>query len=619
MGIGYLKVEVTAYNEALPIVGASVNVAGTSGQPLYTGQTDADGAAGPFSLTAPDKALTLDPNYAEPAYSACDVTVSAPGYQTRTIRGIGIVDTCTSILPVDMIPLTRAASPSEDTQLKPLGCLYDSCRDQEEIPASIGPSRSIRLGVSGVYIPEYITVHLGLYSNNPYGNNVRVKFIDYIKNTVSNEIYGTWPDASLRANIHCVVTFVLNRIYTEWYPSRGYPYDITNSTNNDMNYVNGGKIDAGIAKLVDRLFNIYAKRPGQSNPWFTEFCNGSQGSLYQHPLDKDGALDQAVLEKRTLGRAGETRVSCNGLKQWGTVVLAGWGYDPLQILRYYYPNDLTLVECTKYESAVESTYPGKPLDIGASGDDVLRVQQFLNRIRQDFPSIPAVPMSGVYDEATKAAVMQFQRIRNLTPDGIVGKATWNELTRLYTAVTDLGELTSEGTNPPSITVPPVTNPAYPGYYIKQGQEGANVLLMQQYLRAIADKDPSIPKITPDGSFGPATKAAVEAFQRKYGLSVDGIIGQDTWNKIVQVYNGGGTAAPAYPGLLESGNSGASVLQLQNRLNALRSRYPSIPYLTPDGSFGPATKAAVEAFQRAAGLTVDGRVGPATWAALWRGI
>lgn len=248
-----------------------------------------------------------------------------------------------------------------------------------------------------VVIPNPITVHLG--APGSYAQNVQVSFPDYVKNVASSEIYPTWPEASLTANIYAIITFALNRVYTEWYRSKGYDYDITNSTAYDQNFVYGRPIYDSISKIVDNIFNEYVRRQGQTAPYFTSFCNG-------------------------------TTVTCQGMSQWGTVTLANGGLTPLQILRRYYPNDVEIAS-TNIITGELSSYPGSPLKVGSTGLDVETIQTYLGRIRRNYPAIPAITdPAGTFGESTKNAVVKFQNIFGLTADGIVGKSTWFKLSSL---------------------------------------------------------------------------------------------------------------------------------------------------------------------------------------------
>ena len=604
MGTGYLTVNVRTAFDALPKAGARVTIKGQDGAVLYQTTTDANGNTDYFPLTAPDMKHTLDPNWLQPAYSVVDVTVSADGFQTVQIHGVEIVDTQRTILPVQLHPLeegyTAHANLEEHIYLGPVGLLLPGESNQIGPPgtraeqagppgtraAQASPQANIAQAFNEVTIPNYITVHLGT-PQNAAARNVRVPFIDYIKNVVSSEIYSTWPHNSIVANVHVIVTFALNRLFTEWYRSRGYNFDITNSTQYDQYYRYGGPIFENVSRIVDSIFNVYAKRAGFLNPFFTQYCNG-------------------------------TTVTCPGLSQWGTVTLANQGRTPLEILRFYYPKDLELVTTNRIADIPES-YPGYSLSIGSSGDHVRRIQTFLNRIRINYPLIPAITNpNGVFDAQTQEAVRVFQRTFNMTQDGIVGRATWNRITQIFVGVTRLGELNSEGIRN-SIGAAP------PNVVLSQGSRGEHVLELQFILNMIAEYYEAVPSVIQDSYFGAGTQNAVREFQREFGLHPDGIVGPATWNKLYSIFRGiennvsvppppGEVRPPTtYPGSpLRVGSRGADVRLMQSYLNVIRTAHPSIPRLAEDGIFGPITESAVIAFQRAFGLVDDGIIGPITW-------
>ena len=346
------------------------------------------------------------------------------------------------------------------------------------------------------FIPERITVHLGSPSSN--APNVTVSFSDYVKNVASSEIYPTWDESALRANILAIVSFALNRVYTEFYRSRGYDFDITNSTAFDQYFVNGRSFFDNVSRLVDELFNDYLRRPGFVEPLAAKFCNG-------------------------------TTVTCEGLSQWGSQNLAQQGYNSDQIIRSYYGNVETVVNAPIRGNT--SSYPGTPLRVGSTGPNVVIIQTELNRIAQNYPAIPKIPVvDGIYGSKTEAAVRKFQEVFNLTPDGIVGKATWYALVRLYTAVTRLGELRSQGQQFYSINWSP------PGG-LQPGDTGEKVRLLQYMLSVLSEYIPSIPPVTIDGIYGSATRAAVLAAQRRFRLPETGTVGTQTWNEIYDQYSG----------------------------------------------------------------------------------
>jgi len=436
-------------------------------------------------------------------------------------------------------------------------------------------------------IPETVTVHLG--APDDAARNVTVSFTDYIKNVASSEIYPTWPESAIRANILSQISFALNRIYTEYYPARGYDFDITNSTAIDQSFVYGRDIFENISQTVDEVFNDYLRRPGRVEPLFAQYCNG-------------------------------TTVTCDGLSQWGTVSLAEEGYSPLEILRFYFGDDLELVEDAPVAGITES-YPGIALRPGTSGNEIRRIQLRLNRIAVNYPSIPKIENpDGIYGTETVEAVREFQKIFNLTQDGIIGRATWYAIQRIFNAVKRLNELNSEGLTPADIANLRVTR-------LVRGDSGINVRELQYMLAFTGNFVESVPVPTVDGIFGSDTENAVRAFQETYGLPVNGIVDTRTWNTLYNTYrslyaslpeNYFGTPLAPYPGSpLREGSEGEDVRQLQQFLAELTELYPDLPALTPDGVFGPRTAEAVRIFQTNAGLEPSGVVGAATWSAITR--
>ena len=346
------------------------------------------------------------------------------------------------------------------------------------------------------FIPQRITVHLGAPDSD--AGNVTVSFSDYVKNVASSEIYPTWDESALRANILAIVSFALNRVYTEFYRSRGYDFDITNSTAYDQFFVNGRSYFDNVSRLVDELFNDYLRRPGFVEPLAAKFCNG-------------------------------TTVTCEGLSQWGSQNLAQQGLSSTQILRSYY-GDVEIVNNAPIRG-ITSSYPGTPLRRGTSGPSVVTVQVELNRISQNYPAIPKVPqVDGIFGSATEASVRRFQEIFGLTPDGIVGQATWYALVRLYTAVTSLSELRSQGQRF-------YANSWANNDPIEPGDRGVKVEHLQYMLSVLSAYIPEIPSVTVDGIYGPATRQAVIAAQRRFGLPQTGIVNFETWDEIYDQFSG----------------------------------------------------------------------------------
>ena len=346
------------------------------------------------------------------------------------------------------------------------------------------------------YIPQRITVHLGAPSAN--AANVTVPFADYVKNVASSEIYPTWDESALRANILAIVSFALNRVYTEFYRSRGYDFDITNNTAYDQAFVNGRSYFDSISRIVDELFNDYLRRPGFVEPLAAKFCNG-------------------------------TTVTCEGLSQWGSQNLAQQGYNSDQIIRSYY-GDVERVDNAPIRG-ITSSYPGTPLRRGSSGPNVVVLQVALNRIAQSYPAIPKIPANdGIFGSRTEATVRAFQEIFGLTPDGIVGPATWYEVVRLYTAVTSLSELRSQGQRFYAINWAPPN-------VLQSGDTGEKVRQLQYMLSVLSSYIPSIPPLAVDGIYGTRTRASVLAAQRRFELPETGSVDAQTWDEIYDQYSG----------------------------------------------------------------------------------
>ncbi len=346
------------------------------------------------------------------------------------------------------------------------------------------------------YVPQTITVHLG--APGASAANVTVSFSDYVKNVASSEIYPTWDESALRANILAIVSFALNRVYTEFYRSRGYDFDITNNTAYDQAFVNGRSFFTNVTMLVNELFNDYLRRPGFVEPLAAKFCNG-------------------------------TTVTCEGLSQWGSQNLAEQGYTSIQILRSYYGN--VEVVANAPIAGYTSSYPGTPLRRGSIGPNVVVIQVEMNRISQNYPAIPKLSSAdGIFGSQTEAAVRKFQEIFDLTVDGVVGKATWYALVRLYTAVTQLSELRSQGQQFYDISWEYPNSP-------RKGSTGEKVRHLQYMLAVLAAYIPQIPSVTVDGIFGNETLDAVLAAQRYFGLPQTGVVDAKTWEAIYDQFSG----------------------------------------------------------------------------------
>lgn len=432
------------------------------------------------------------------------------------------------------------------------------------------------------FIPEFITVHLG--EPGADAPNVTVTFPDYVKNVASSEIFPTWPDSSLRANIYVIVTYALNRIYSEWYRSQGYPFDITNTTQYDQAFVFGRDIFQNVAQIADELFNDYVRKRGSVEPYFTAFCNG-------------------------------TTSTCDGLSQWGTVDLANRGLIPYDILRHYYGDDIDIVKNAPVNTNTPS-YPGVPLREGDSGNHVQTIQVQLNRISRNYPRIPKItPVNGVYSASMRDTVRVFQEVFDLPVTGIVDDATWYRAAYLFNAVKRISELDSEGISMSDISR------QYPSE-LRLGSTGNGVLSLEYFLAVIGQFYESVPPITVTKTFSAQTEAAVRAFQRTYGLPVTGIVDNATWQDIYRAYRGiiestpffGGAAL--FPGsVLSLGSQGEDVRRIQEYLSYISTVYPQIQRVTVSGLYGPQTQSAVIQFQELFGLPGDGVVGPVTWGAI----
>ena len=340
------------------------------------------------------------------------------------------------------------------------------------------------------FIPEFITVHLD--APDEPAENITVSFSEYLKNVASSEVYPTWSESALRANILAISSYALNRVYTEYYRSRGYPFDITNSTAFDQAFVPGRSYFENISQLVDELFDSYIRRQGLVEPLAAKFCNG-------------------------------TTVICDGLSQWGSEELAKQGYNSIEILKYYYGDDIEIVQNAPIEGITES-YPGTPLQTGSTGPFVTVIQTSLNRIGQNYPAIPRIsPVDGIFGPETDAAVRQFQQIFSLAPDGIVGRATWYQIIRIYVAVLRLAELQSQGQQFYMIGTYPAD--------LSLGDTGDPIRLLQYILSILQQFDPLIPPVSQSGIYDIATRDAVLAFQENANLSATGAVDAPTWDAL----------------------------------------------------------------------------------------
>lgn len=423
------------------------------------------------------------------------------------------------------------------------------------------------------YIPETITVHLG--RPDEAAENLTVLFRDYIKNVASSEVYPTWEEEALRANILAQISFALNRIYLEHYPSRGYDFDITSSTAFDQKYIHGRDIFENISTLVDEMFQSYIRRVDFIEPLAASFCNG-------------------------------TTVTCPGMSQWGSQDLARNGYSYIDILRAYYGDDIEVVSNVPVRGLTPS-YPGTPLRLGSAGEAVLQLQGGLNRIAKNYPAIPKIdPLDGLFGPSTEEAVIAFQKIFNLTPDGIVGPATWYQIISIYVAVTKLAELQSEGQKYMlgSYDLPNV---------LSLGSSGEAVSQLQYMLNVLSDFIPEVPPVTIDGQYGIGTRDAVLAYQRYAGLTPSGLVGVSTWNSIVNRFSGI-TDTVLDNNTLFPETSETAVRTIADVQRALRSVAPVFASLDPPrvtGVLDRSTTRAIAKLQNQLRLRPTGQPDPST--------
>lgn len=544
--------------------------------------TNDEGRTENIPLFAPARSLSLAESSDERPYETYNVQVRINGFEMTEILGIQVFAGEYSVLNVEPIPTRLQRSATRNVEVIPDHHLLTN-----EGGNNIGqtpPNTTARI-LKQIVIPTNITVHLGRPDRN--AENVTVPFLYYLKNCASSEIYPTWPYEALKANIWAQMSLVLNRVYTEWYPSKGYDFDITNSTAFDQAFVKNRNIYDTISNVVDEVFGEYIQKLNYNEPYYAEYC--------------DGRVAQ-----------------CPGMKQWGTLDLANRGYSAIRILRYYYGDDINIRETNNIQD-IKSSYPGTPLRVGSSGQQVAQIQEQLNAIAINYPNItPIFPVNGTFGASTEAAVRVFQRQFNLGVDGVVGKATWYRISYIYAAVRKLAELKSIG------QIQGLYSGEWPGIVLREGSKGVDVQLLQYYLSCIALFYKEIPNVSIDGRYGQILDQAVTAFQKRFGLIQDGIVGEATWNRIYAIYSTldqevvpEDTPAP-YPGYpLQLGASGDNVLVIQNALNTVSSQFSVIPVVVVDGMFGSGTRSAVIAFQRQFDLAADGVVGVNTWDLLLR--
>ena len=404
---GSIKISVVSTMGLIPVVNASVTISytGDPNSPLMELTTDSSGQTPTVELPAPPVELSLEPENIEQPYSEYNIEVTAEGYDPILVSGSEILAGELSLQPIRMTPSADPQDP-QPVVVIPDHTLYGDY--PPKIPEDeIKPiDETGEIVLSRVVIPEYIIVHDGVPSD-PTATNYWVRYRDYIKNVASCEIYSTWPESAIYANILAIMSFTLNRVFTEWYRNQGYDFTITSSTAYDQKWIYGRNIFENIDYLVDEIFANYLSRPGVLQPILTSYCDGQ-------------------------------RVTCQGLSQWGSKYLGDQGYSAIEIIRYYYGNDMFINTATAI-SGVPSSYPGYALDIGASGDKVRQLQTQINRIARNYPAIPTVTADGIYGPATADAVRVFQGVFNLPQTGVTDYATWYEISEIYVGVSRIAE------------------------------------------------------------------------------------------------------------------------------------------------------------------------------------
>lgn len=432
-------------------------------------------------------------------------------------------------------------------------------------------------------VPTEITVHIG--SPEEAGKTITVPFPEYIKNVASNEIYPSWPLDAIKANILAQISFALNRIYNEWYPSQGYNFDITSSPAYDQTFNEDSQFFENISQIVDDIFNNYIVKGDQVQPLFATYCDG-------------------------------INTTCDGLSQWGSVELARQGLSPTEILKRYYGNDIRIIYNAPVSPNIPS-YPGFPFRLGSAGNYVRQLKVQLNRISNNYPAIPKIEDENIFfttdmEESVKA----FQEIFDLPVTGTVDKATWYEVKYLYNAVKKVADLSSEG-----ISIEEVEFPY--GETLQVGDTGPYIRPLNYLLNFLSYFDTNIPKLNLSGEeFTEDTKEMVIAFQTSNNIETDGIVDKNTWNSLVSTYNQTKELIPEeylyyedklYPGIfLSRGMTGDDILNLQNFLYIICEKTHQIPGVRVNGTFDELTEESIKAIQKRYNLPENGVVGPATW-------
>lgn len=405
---GKLQVRIRQKNLGTPVSGASVRIS-FSGDPdgnIEEAGTDESGNSQMVTVKTPPLEYSMEPNEAQP-YSEVTVTVSAQGYREITVSGVEVLPNETSIQEIELEALDAPGNPIDNIVI-PAHTLYGDypAKIPEAEVKSVNDTGEIVL--SRVVIPEFVIVHDGV-PTDPTAKNYYIRYRDYIKNVASSEIYATWPDAAIRANVLAIMSFTLNRIYTEWYRGKGYNFNITSSTAYDHKFIYGRNIYTNISKIVNEMFENYLSRPNVTQPILTQYCDGQ-------------------------------KVSCpTWMTQWGAKNLGDQGYSPIEILRHFYGSNM-YINVAEGISGIPASWPGYDLTVGSRGNKVYQMQQLLARIAKSYPAIPVIVPDGIYGNKTREAVEKFQSVFGLPVTGIVDYNTWYEISNIYVAVTRIAEL-----------------------------------------------------------------------------------------------------------------------------------------------------------------------------------
>lgn len=511
---GALKVIVYDSYEYKPLVNAKVTITQEDKSYKYIGKneiyTDVSGEVFFKDIPTPSLAISQSPgeNTGLPPYSSWELKVEAPNKGTVVIKGVQVFPSIKSIQKVILFDEVAPAismyrSLKEVTKSKkvteviiiPDHNLFSNFNEIVLNNKNLIKEETLSLYrvLKEVVIPDSIIVHIGSPDSN--GPNYNVNFKEYIKNVASCEIYPTWSESTIRSNVHCIVSFTLNRIFTEWYRGKGKNFDVTNSTAYDHYFVYGRTIFENISIIVDDIFTQYIKRRGFIQPLLAQYCDG-------------------------------VRVKCPGrLTQWGSKYLGDQGKTPFEILSHFYGDNIEL-EYSAMVRGVPKSYPGYILTVGQKSDKVGIIQKYLNRISQNYPLIKKLAVDGIFGNKTEESVKVFQKIFNLPSNGLINSETWYKISEVYVGITKMAELYGEGER---------EDTPYAGEVLSYGSKGNEVKLVQDYLNVIRTKYPSIVYLISDGVYGYNTTSAVSAFQKLAGITITGKVDEVTWKALNKYY------------------------------------------------------------------------------------